>query len=1269
MYNLKIVIVVIVFCFSCKLNGQEINNRRTINWKLNQLFYSPYNDDSAISKSYLLFFDNAVFLHELNDLPFYYELIPVNGVNYDLVLENQMYEPVNSSELQDVKGLHAISSTLYIQTKIVHSKKKSFIQLIFNPIRKDEISGEVQKLLSFDIRIIEKTGINQKKSLKKDFSNSSVLKTGKWVKIIIDKSGVYKITFDQLRALGIENPESTRIFGNGGKMLPVNNNELCTDDLIENKVLFQNNAVYFYGEGPIKWEYDMGRGFFTHQKHLYSNYSWYFISSDYNSSFNQLMALEEQSQNAENYNINTFIDYAFHEVDKSNLIHSGKLWCGEEFDLTTEYEFNFSFQNIVPNSNVKLKSSLLTRSPLPSSFTIELNNQSLNSNFSAVNYNYTSTYANQNVEIFQGNSINSSNVNVRLRYNKSSASSQAWLDYLTLNVQRNLIIGTNQLQFRNTESVGIGNTSLFTIGQATSQLQVWDITNRQKPRRINASLNGTDLSFRVNTDTLREFVAFTESMVYTPILSGDEVGLVQNQNLHGIEHVDMVIVCHPKFYEHAIALKQIHEENDNLSVVVITNQQLYNEFSSGMPDIGALRNFMRMLYKRATNQADMPKYLCLFGDGSFDNLSGSGVNSNFILTYQSENSLNPTQSFVTDDFYGLLDDDEGGHEGLLDIGIGRLPVKTTAEASDAINKIRNYINISSYGNWRNNICFIADDEDYNTHISQADELSKYVKSYYPEFNIEKVYLDAFVQHSTASGQRYPDANIKINNLISRGLLLLNYTGHGNERQLAEEVILSVDQINKFDNLNKLAVFMTATCEFSRFDNYNRTTAGELAFLNPKGVAVALYTTTRLVYASPNFELNQNFYKYIFENDISTGRQYSLGDVMMLTKNASGSGINKRNFTLLGDPALKLSYGQLKISTTMINDSLVNGTADTIKAYQKVTIKGEVQDGAGTRLSGYNGIVFPIVFDKKQDVKTLDNDGQGSFNYSVINSPVFKGKASINNGEFQFTFIVPKDIRYNVDTGKISYYSSNYKLLEDAKGSFANFFIGGVSNNNSTDKIGPEVKIYLNDEKFVNGGITNKNPKLLVYLSDSSGINTSGNGIGHDIVASIDNNNDLKFIVNDYYESDKDDYKNGKINFNLPELSEGEHKLKLKAWDVFNNSSEDSLFFVVAESEKLQISHVLNYPNPFSTNTLFFFEHNRPNEPLDVLIQIYSASGKVIKTIQSQVISGGFRIDGIQWDGRDDYGNKPGRGVYFYKLSVKTIQGEKTNKTEKLLILN
>jgi len=658
----------------------------------------------------------------------------------------------------------------------------------------------------------------------------------------------------------------------------------------------------------------------------------------------------------------------------------------------------------------------------------------------------------------------------------------------------------------------------------------------------------------------------------------------------------------------------------------------------------------------------------LIGDGSFDHKSVTAENINYVPTYQSDNSLSPTRSFVTDDFFGLLDPTdnvENSNSGLVDIGIGRLPVRSTQEAQTIVEKIKSYTNPENKGNWINSLCFIGDDEDNNIHMRDADRLATKVDTSYPYFFVNKIYLDAYPQESSAVYESYPEVQRLINDEINNGILIFNYTGHGGEDGLAHERVVSIDDIGSWVNFDKLTIFVTATCEFSRFDNHKYISAGELVLLNPKGGAIALFSTTRLVYSSPNYTLNNKFYDYAFKRD-HNGNIRSLGDIIRLAKNAAGTENNKRNFTLLGDPALKIPIAKYNILTDSINHKSVAQYTDTLKALTKVTVHGHVEDNLGNPASSYSGIVYPLVLDKPRIINTLANDGGSHMEFKVQNNILYKGKASITNGEFNFSFVVPKDISYRFGAGKISYYALSKS--NNAKGHFDDFIIGGSNSNAEEDNIGPAVNLYMNDENFVSGGITDENPKFFAVLTDSSGINTVGNGIGHDITAILDDNTNSLIVLNDYYESDIDNYQKGKIEYLFSELDEGEHTLKLKVWDVYNNSSEEEMEFIVAESEKLAIKNLLNYPNPFTEQTAFYFDHNRPNEDLKILIQIFTVSGKLVKTISTIINSNAFRSEPINWNGLDDFGDKIGRGVYVYQIKVRTIDGETVTETEKLVIL-
>ncbi|MFM7079333.1 MAG: type IX secretion system sortase PorU, partial [Bacteroidota bacterium] len=653
---------------------------------------------------------------------------------------------------------------------------------------------------------------------------------------------------------------------------------------------------------------------------------------------------------------------------------------------------------------------------------------------------------------------------------------------------------------------------------------------------------------------------------------------------------------------------------------------------------------------------------------------------------QSLNSISLIRSYVSDDFFGFLDINEGDWDDnvtdLLDIGIGRFPVKSIEEARLVVNKTIDYAtpgtvpdvastcsgtNTTSLGDWRNVICFIADDEDSGLHLNQSNGLATYIRNSQPVFNIDKIFIDAYNQVSTPGGQRYPTVNDAINKRMDKGALVINYTGHGGETGWTAERILDNSMVRSWKNNRKLPLFITATCEFSRYDDPGRTSTGELVLIESEAGGVALMTTTRLVYAAQNGVLNSVMMSNLF-NEVN-GQLQRLGDVYVTVKNDNSvlaGGINPRNFSLLGDPALMLSVPKYEVATTAIDGSVPVPNGDTLSALRKVTISGEVRQN-GQLLQGFNGIVYPTVFDKEEVISTLANDPSSPvINFSLRKNAIYRGKASVNNGSFSFTFVVPRDIAYNIGRGRISYYAHNG--TDDAAGYYDSLLVGGSYSGATTDNQGPEVKLFLNDEKFVFGGLTDPNPKILAMVADSNGVNTVGNGIGHDITATLDDDPNQIFTLNDYYESDLDDYTKGRVVFPLNGLSEGKHSLKFKVWDIHNNSSEAVTEFVVAESAELALERVLNYPNPFTTKTSFFFEHNRPCGNLEVQVQVFTVSGKLIKTINQVVGCEGYRYDGVTWDGRDDFGDPIGRGVYVYRLKIRDESGAVADKYEKLVLL-
>ncbi len=873
--------------------------------------------------------------------------------------------------------------------------------------------------------------------------------------------------------------------------------------------------------------------------------------------------------------------------------------------------------------------------------------------------------------------VSSDNITINVGYECSGdQDAEGYIDYFGLNVRRNLIFEGSQMQFRDIASVGAGNTANFNISNASGDLAVWDITNVCLPKKMSTTLSGTTLSFSASADSLRQYIIFNPNANFPgPITDGDDVGSIVNQNIHGSAIPDMIIVTPPDtgIIRQAQILADFRTSNDGLKVFLTSTDKIYNEFSSGKRDISAIRDMAKMFYDKSTVENNMPKYLLLFGDGTYDNKSTNPGNNNLVPTYESANSLTTALSYVTDDFYGWLDDTAGDNSNLLDIGVGRLPIKNADEAEAVVNKIINYSKPSAMGDWRNILCFIGCDGDNNLHVGQADYLANNVGSNDSGFIIQKIYIDAYPYITTSVGQTCPDVNNAVNNRINDGVLIVNYTGHGNEEKLTHLGLLNVESITTWKNFNKLPLFITATCEYSRFDDLNvitpgeqfeeRTSAGEDVLLNPYGGGVALYSTSRQVDAYGNFELNQAIYDSLFKKD-NYGNYLRLGDVMRLAKNSLGSSLNKLNFTLLGDPATILNYPKGRgIVTDSISDLAINSKTDTLKALGLARVTGHIEDKNG---AFKNGTLYTTVFDKEEQLTTIGNGDNTPFSYSARNSVIFKGVSNIINGKFALEFPIPKDINYRLGKGKLVYYADD--SISDIAGFSNNLIVGSIENNLNNDTIGPKISLFMNDTNFVSGGITNNNPILLARFYDENGINMTGAGVGHDITAVLDDDVSNLVLLNDYYQSEINDFTRGSALYPFYNLNSGEHNIKVVAWDIYNNSSEATITFNVIDNNNLVIENVINFPNPFSSYTYFQFEHNSPDEALDVEIRIFSMSGQLIYILNAKNILSGFRTMPLQWNGTDSNGRQVNQGIYIYRISISTKTGKHAENYGKLVII-
>jgi len=1120
------------------------------------------------------------------------------------------------------------------------------------------------------------------------YVDHSVLATGSWIKLKVKTDAIYKITYNDLQQYGIApssvDPRKIKIYGNGGGMLPESNSEPNYDDLIENSIYVYGeddgqfdpgDYILFLGQSPVKWAYDSVQKVFNHINNYYSDDSYYFLTINNNASLGKRISTQPSLTQTPNSIITSFNDYQYHENDSVNLLKSGKEWYGEYFDAVKTYHFNFNFPGIDLTKPISVRTNIAARNLVDSRFELDADSKSDTLNIIAIPGQYTADYARYSEDTLK---FIPAGQNIDLTINSLTTGTVGWLNFIDINVYRNLSFNGSQLYFRNAESGGAGNISEYRMSSVSSAIKIWDITDPFNIKEQLYSISGSQLSFRTSSDTLRQFAAFDGSAFQAPEFKGT----VTNQDLHGLGQTDMVIISHPDFLSQANRLATIHASKDGFNVVVVTPQEIYNEFSSGSQDISAIRNFTRMLYARASSSVTAPRYLLLMGDGSYDYKNHFTQNTNYVPTYESNISLIPTASYVTDDFFGLLDSTEGYYSnGVLDIGIGRFPVKSIDEAKAVVDKVELYISKkNSYtemngctpytreisGNWRNNACFIADDEDNNLHIGQANELANYVDTANPNININKIYLDAFVQVTGPLGPSYPDANKALNKQVEEGALMINYTGHGGETGWSGEGVLKMTDINKWDNLYTLPAFVTATCEFSRFDDPERTSAGELVLLHPNGGGIALFTTTRLAFSNSNFNLNKSFCKFAYKK--YNGEYYRLGDLIRLSKIDNGSIVNIRNFVLLGDPALKLSFPENEVVTTEINGKDANTTTDTLKALSEVTVSGIIQDPSGQLMSNFNGVVYPTVYDKKKVTITLANDPTSSHYYfNEQNDILYKGKATVANGAFTFSFIVPKDMTENYGMGKISYYATD--SLTDATGSYIgpSIVLGGIDTT-TQDTAMPDVNLFLDNLSFTFGDSTSENPILLAYLNDSSGINCNNLGFGHDIIATLDDNTNQPIELNDYYIPDIDTYKSGEVIYPFKSLALGLHTLKLKVWDLNNNSAEAYTEFFVTKPGNLSMKNLYNFPNPFKDKTWFYFEHNQPCCDLELDIKIYTATGVLVKTISQTTESSLNSVYPIEWNGCNDNGVQLKSGVYPYHIKVKAVNGSYLESSSKLVIL-
>lgn len=1093
------------------------------------------------------------------------------------------------------------------------------------------------------------------------FASDAVLSTGKWYKVGVSETGIHKLTYSDLSSMGVDvdrvDPRNFRLFHNGGGVLAELNAVPRYEDLVEIPVVVNGendgkfdsgDYILFYARGPVVWNYTAEQEAFVHTPNDYDNSAYVFLTAD----LGRGMRVQTVAQPAgtADANINEFLDYQVYEKDNYNIIHGGRTYYGDIIDGNGELTLSFDFPHAILSRPCTVSVDLAGRNFNPASFQLYVNG-SLSKTFNITSTTNSSQYAFAYptggivTETMTGNAVA-----VKLKHvGVAGTTSIGYVNYVSVNAWRSLAFSGSELLFRNPAAWDASKVYHYQLSGATAATQVWDVTDPTHPVRVEGQLSGSVFGFNSKGVSDSEFIAFDGSSYHDVV----PIGEVANQNLHGDLGYDYLMVVYPDFLEQAERLKAIHAVYDpDLRIKIVTPDQIYNEFSCGAVDVTAIRDYCRLLYRH-----ERPlRYLLLFGDASYDYKNRNGI-VNFVPTYEAMQATSILSSQVTDDYFCFMDDDEGLLKNSIpDIGAGRFPVSTIEQAEQMVNKVEHYLakDETSMQPWRNVITFFCDDAESNEFFDSSESVARHIKTTGGErMVVDKIYLDAYDQENTPSGQVAPAVNQALNSRMEKGTLVLNYLGHGGEVQLTDERILQRADVNSWRNGPKYPLMITGTCEFSRYDDHERTSLGEYAFLNQYGGMVAMFTTSRVTVGLNNRAFVKAVYDHLFE--IEDGKRIRLGDAFRMGKQEGKAW--ERQYVFFGDPALRLPLPVWTVETTAI--------PDTVKALQPVTIKGVVKDDNGQLASSFNGVVYVSVYDKETTYTTKGDEGVDPRDFQLRHSILFNGQTKVVNGRFSIDFIVPRDISYRYGSGMVSYYATDYE--HDASGLYEDFVIGGFCEDAVLDNDPPQVQLYIDDEMFVSGGITGNSPMLIAYVVDSSGINTTGTGIGHDIVATLNGPSGGYYVLNDYFVADLGSQGRGVVTYRMPNLEEGDYILTLKVWDIYNNSGVASIAFRVADSQQMVLEDPLCFPNPVAGEAYFSFGHNQVGNNMEVQIRIYDITGRWVATVSEQVLGTSARSNPIYWNGCNNQGSKLTNGLYIYSIFATNDQGETSVVTSKFII--
>lgn len=1087
----------------------------------------------------------------------------------------------------------------------------------------------------------------------------SALSDGTWAKISISESGIYKISYDDLHKWGFSDIESVAIYGNGAGEKTLINQDGLPDTLhqiatstIRNE---QDSYVLFYGQSPDTWTFDKTSNSFIPQKNSLNDKNYYYITVSRPTS-----EIKKSSTTLSATITSNSYDYiTFYEKDETNPISSGRTFFES---IPSSKTISFNAPHVRTQDTATLTVAFAARHSTHATTDVTANGTTIGTmTFSATTN--SKPYARLQTKSFSFIPKERNTIDISPNY--YGANSRSYLNYVSLQARCDLKIdGTGQLLFRDTKTIQEHGVCTYSIASNAKQT-VWDITDPDNPVVLPTTYSSGSTTFTADCSTLHEFIAFSKEFK-----SVEFEKIVENQDILSNTDIDMLIITTPIFESYAQQLAMLHANEDNLSSTIVMQEAICTEFSAGRKQVTSIRDYIRYVYIKSNKRL---KYVLLFGDGTFNNAE-IDINGPYILTFQTKESLHDEYSLCSDDFFALLDTNEGVKDndtfvGNIDVAIGRIPVTSKTDAEVVTKKIIQYTTNPQYrGDWQNYLCFLADDanENQTMHMADADQLCTTIAKMYPQFNFDKIYADAYTQVRSSAGERYPDVVNAINDRIQKGCLIFNYSGHGNETRMMAEYAVDANSIESWKNTTKLPFFIAAACNIAHFD-YDGTSLGEKLLTQNNGGGIGIISATRYSYASANYTLCDNIYKYIFELD-STQRPSTIGEALLKAKANVTSDIyqNKRLYTLLGDPALRLAVPEYSIIIDSINHISIEEFTDTLRALSTFYVSGHINTPNNIIDSTFNGTLSIKLFDKPQTISTLGNDGNDIFTFDSYSNILFQGYASVQNGTFSFSSIVPLDIYYYNGNGNLNLYATNGK--KQASGAYYSIPINGSLTSENDDFSGPSVTIYLNDSTFTEGLMTNQNPTIYISIKDSSGVNISEASIGHNITLTIDNDETNQITLNDFYYADLNTFVSGNIRYQLRNLDEGQHSLSVIVWDIYNNSSETTISFNVVHNSDVTLQNVYNYPNPMNNTTHFHFEHNQADVEMDVTITIYDLTGNIVRKITAEKTTSGFIEDELTWDGKTSGGVTLQNGIYPYKITIKTSQGEQTIGDNKLLLL-